>query len=83
MFAINRYIYVDKKKRVKFEVFARKVEFANALIERVNKLGSYFLKPKRFFFMKQVLVECPPYELETMQDDYVSRMEEQHARRVN
>lgn len=78
MFAINRYIFVDKKKRVKFEIFARHVEFANSLVERVNKLGEYKLKPKRFFFSKRVYTQYPPYELEMSQQDYVEEMEAKH-----
>ena len=77
MFATIRYIYIEKRERIKFEVFARKVEFANTLIERVNNICGYELKPKRFGFAKKVLVKIPPYELEQMQEDYVDRMEEQ------
>ena len=76
MFATIRYVYVEKRERIKFEVFARKVDFANALIERVNNICGFELKPKRFGFAKKVLVEVPPYELEQMQEDYVDRMEE-------
>ena len=82
-FVINRYVYVDRKKRVKFEVFARKVEFADGLIARMNKLGTYNLKRKWFRFATRVLMEQPPYEIEMSQDNYVTRLEEQHERRIN
>jgi len=83
MFETNRYVYIDRKKRVKFEVFARKVEFADGLIERINKLGFYNLKRKFFGFAKRVLVDQPPYDIEMSQDSYVSHMEEEYERKHN
>lgn len=75
MYRTNRFVYIDRKEKLKFEVFARHVEFANGLIERVNKACRYNLKQKRFGFARRVLVEIPPYELEMLQQDYVERME--------
>ena len=82
-FEMYRYVYIDHKKKVKFEVFARTLEFAEHLIERVNKIGVYHLKHKLFGFARKVLVDTPPYEIEMSQEDYVTRMEEHHEQRVN
>ena len=83
MFETNRYVYIDRKKRVKFEVFARKVEFADGLIERINKLGLYKLKRKFFGFVTRVRIDQPPYEVELAQENYVNHMEEEHERKHN
>lgn len=81
MYQTNRFVYIDKKRKLMFEVFARKVEFADGLIERMNKLQNLNLKHKRFGFCKRVLVEQPPYELELTQEDYVDRLEINNGRK--
>lgn len=81
MYQTNRYVYVDRKRKIMFEVFAHKVEFADGLIERMNKLQNLNLKHKLFGFCKRVLVNEPPYELELMQEDYVDKLEEKNERK--
>ena len=71
MFKINRYHYIDKKCRIKFEIFARKDEFADSLISMINELGIYQLRRTKIFFKKEVYVDIPPYELEQAQLDYI------------
>lgn len=77
MFKIFRFIYVDRAARIKWEIFARNVAFADQLASRITTLGTYQLKRKRIGFCKPVLTEWPPYELEQAQDEYVDRMEQE------
>ena len=75
MFKINRYHYVDKKSKVKFEIFSRTTEFADELANRITKIGIYSLQRVKFGFCKPVLTEYPPYELEQAQAEYVEGLE--------
>ena len=74
MFHINRYIYIDKKVRIKWEIFARDVALADQLAERITSLGVYNLRRVKIGFCKKVLTEMPPYELEQAQIEYVEEM---------
>ena len=78
MFKIFRYHYIDRKVKVKFEIFARKDEFADQVAERISKIGVYTLRRTKIFFKKEVYVEIPPYELELAQLDYVENMEKNY-----
>lgn len=78
MFKIYRYHYIDTKVKVKFEIFARKDEFADQIAERITKIGVYTLRRTKIFFKKEVYVEIPPYELELAQLDYVENMEKNY-----
>ena len=75
MFAINRYIYIDKRVKTKWEIFSRTIELADQLAERISKLGIYSLRRVKIGFCKRVMVEFPPYELEQAQIDYVEKLE--------
>ena len=75
MYTINRYIYVDKHTRNKFEIFARNVDFADSLIKRINNLGVFSLRRARLHFYKVTNLDIPPYELEQEQDRTVSDWE--------
>jgi len=78
MFKINKYKYVDVNTRSKFEVFARNVEFADNLIERVNKLGVFTLRRAKLFFCRAMKSDIPPYEIEQEQ---ISTIEDWEAKR--
>ena len=82
MYHINRYTYVgyNEGAKIKFEVFARTQEFADNLIERLNKVGDYKLKRKRFFFMKPLMTPNEPYIVEKAQLEVVERLEEEYAK---
>ena len=82
MFKINRYLYIDKNVRQKWEIFARKEEFADQLANRITALGVYNLRRVKIGFCKPVLVEIPPYELEQAQEDYVEECESKKTQRV-
>ena len=77
LFTIYRFMYVDKKTRAKFEIFARSVDFADKLIDRVNKITFYNLKRKKLFFCKKMMTELAPYEIELEQENNVREWEEQ------
>ena len=74
MFKINRYRYVDTSSKVKFVIYARKLETAEQIAEAVNSLSVYKIRKKIFFFVKQIYTDIPPYELECMQLDSVEEM---------
>ena len=78
MFEINRYKYVDVNTRSKFEIFARQVEFAENLIERINKLGVFTLRRAKIGFCKKMVSEIPPYEIEQEQ---ISTIEDWEAKK--
>ena len=67
MFKINKYRYVDVKTRSKFDIFARNVEFADKLVERVNALGVFNLRRAKIFFCRAMISDIPPYEIEQEQ----------------
>ena len=67
----NRYIYIDKKKKIKFEIFARTVDTADELANKMSIVTNYKLIRAKLFFKTPVLVEIPPYELEQAQMEYV------------
>ncbi len=71
---INRYIYIDKKKNIKFEIFARTVETADELANKMSSVTNYKLIKAKLFFKTSVLVEIPPYELEQAQMEYIKQL---------
>ena len=75
MFYINKYTYIDVNTHSKFVVFSRTVEFADKLIDRVNKLGTFTLRRARFGFCKKMQSELPPYNVETEQEHTVEKWE--------
>ena len=75
MFKIYRCIYIDKKVRIKWEIFGRTVEFTDGLAQRISNLGIYSLRRAKIGFCKPVYTEWPPYELEQAQEEYVEDME--------
>lgn len=75
MFTINKYLYVDRHTRNKFEVFARTVDFADKLIERINKIGVFNLRRARIGFAKIYETEKPPFEVEQEQISVVEEWE--------
>lgn len=76
MFSINKYRYVDVKTRNKFEVFARDVDFADKLIERINNLGVFNLRRAKFRFCRKMITELEPYRIEQEQQETVKGWEE-------
>ena len=75
MFEINRFKYIDIKTRSKFEIYSRKVEFADELVERINKLGVFNLRRAKIFFKKKMATDIPPYEVEQEQVETISGWE--------
>ena len=67
MYYINKYTYVDTKKKFKFEVYSRTVEFADNLVEKVNKLGMFNSRKKKIRFCIPMVTEDPPYQIELEQ----------------
>ena len=82
MYHINCYHYVGRDKRAKvwLEIFARKQEFADKLIERLNKISDYKWRRKRFFFVKTILTPDEPYLVEQAQIEIVEKLEEDYAK---
>lgn len=76
MFAINRYRYIDTITGAPFDIFARKLEFAEELVGRINCMPQFKLRRKKLFFAKKMLTDMPPYELEQAQKDCVEEWEE-------
>ena len=83
MFEINKYTYVDVNTRSKFEVFSRTLEFADKLVNRINNLGTFTLRKKKFRFCQKYTTETPPYEVEQEQDKTVSQWEVNYAKSKN
>lgn len=75
MYETNKYLYVDKKTRNKFVIFARKVEFADELAARITKLGIFNLRRAKIRFCKKMFTEIPPYEIELEQLNNVRKWE--------
>lgn len=76
MFSINKYKYVDVNTRNKFEVFARDVNFADRLIERINNLGVFNLRRAKFRFCRKMATDLEPYRIEQEQEETVKGWEE-------
>ena len=76
MFKIYKCHYIDKKVRIKWEIFGRTTEFTDGLAKRISNLGIYNLRRTRIGFCKPVYTEWPPYELEQAQEEYVEDMEQ-------
>ena len=75
MFEINKYKYIDVNTRSKFEVYARNLEFADNLVERINKLGVFTLRKARFRFCRKMVSEIAPYNIEQEQEQTVNEWE--------
>lgn len=80
MFAIFKFTYVGRGlgKGAIFEIFARKAEFADDIVKRLNAITDYNLRRKRLFFKKKYLTDTPPYEVEQAQEESISQMEEDY-----
>ena len=74
MFKVYKCIYVDKKSRIKLEIFGRTIEFTDELAKRVSNLGLYNLRRAKMGFCKLVYTEWPPYELEQAQEEYLEEL---------
>lgn len=75
MFWINKYTYVDVNTHNKFEIFSRTVEFADSLVERINKLGTFTLKERKFRFYTKIETDLPPFSIELEQSQTISNWE--------
>jgi len=77
MYRINQYSYVgrDKGAKVRLEIFARTPEFADKLVERLNKISDYNWRRKRFFFVKSLITPDEPYLVEQAQIAIVEELE--------
>lgn len=75
MFRINKYLYVDRHTRNKFEVYARNELFADKLIERINAIGVFDLRRAKIRFCKVMESDISPYELEQEQLETIERWE--------
>ena len=82
MFKIYKCHYVDKKARIKWEIFGRTVEFTDGLANRISNLGVYHLRRTRIGFCKIVYTEYPPYELEQAQEVYVENIENKYKKKT-
>lgn len=60
---------------IRFEIYARKKEFAKKIVERVNKVTHYNLKPILFGHKKDWYCDTPPYELEQAQEEGIEELE--------
>ncbi len=76
MFWINKYTYIDVNTRNKVEIFSRTIKFADSLVERINKLGAFTLKKKRFSFITRMETDLPPYSIELEQEQTISKWEQ-------
>ena len=83
MFKIYRFIYIDRKVRIKWEIFARSVDFADHLASRLTGIGVYSLRRAKIGFCKLVVTEWPPYELEQAQLAYVEDCEKKAKETCN
>ena len=75
MLKIYKCHYIDRKARIKWEIFGRTAEFTDGLAKRISSLGIYNLRRAKIGFCKLVYTEWPPYELEQAQEEYVKDME--------
>ena len=83
MFETYKFIYKDVNTHSKFQVFSRTQEFADKLIERINKLGTFTLRPAKHRFRTRMVTETPPYELEQEQLKTVEQWEESYKKYQN
>ena len=79
MFWINKYTYVDVNTRYKVEIFSRTTKFADSLVERINKLGIFTLKKRKFRFYTKMETDLPPYSIELEQSQTISNYEERKS----
>ena len=77
MFEINRYLYISKKTHSKHEIFARTVELADSLAQRITNLGVFNLRRARIGFCKKMVSDMPPYEIEQEQIQTIEEWEAQ------
>ena len=76
MYKIYRFIYVDRKVKIKWEIFARNATFADRLASRITGLPTgHSLQRAKRKFATLVVTEWPPYELEQAQTEYVEDLE--------
>lgn len=67
MFTINKYKYVDINTRNKFEIYSRTLEFADELVNKINMYTVFKLRPAKRSFLKHMMTDIPPYEIEQEQ----------------
>lgn len=78
LYHTKHFRYLSRNKETKgigFSVYARTREFADKLVERMNKVTDYNFKPKRFGFCKPYYTDMPPYELEQAQEEGMEDLE--------
>ena len=76
MYWITKYTYVDINTHNKVEIFSRTIKFADSLVERINKLGIFTLKKRKFRFSTKMETDLPPYSIELEQAQIISNYEE-------
>ena len=69
MFKINMYRYIDTTSGLGFVIYARTLETAEKIKEAINNAYGYKLRKRRLFFIKHMLTDAPPYEVEMAQFD--------------
>jgi len=79
MFWINSYTYVDVNTHNKVVIFSRTLKFADSLVERINKLGTFTLKKNRLVFLTRMETDLPPYSIELEQAQTISNYEERKS----
>ena len=64
---INKYLYISRGSHSKFEIYARTIEFADSLADRITSLGVFNLRRAKIHFCTPTITEIPPYEMEQEQ----------------
>ena len=75
MYEINKYVYVDVNTKSKFEVYARKDDLVEELVKRINALGTFLLRKRRFRYCVKMVTEREPYLVEQEQIETVENWE--------
>ena len=76
MFEINKFRYVDKNTKNKFDIYVRHVELADELAKRITDLGVFDLRRAKIGFCKKMVSDIPPYEVEQEQIKTIEEWEE-------
>lgn len=59
------------------KIYARTQDFADKLIDRMNKALGFNFKPKKIGFKKKFISFQPPYEVEQTQERGIEHVEEE------
>ena len=74
MFKINMYRYIDTTSGLGFVIYVRTLETAEKIKDAINNAYGYKLRKRRLFFIKHMLTDIPPYELEMAQFDGIDEV---------